>query len=60
MIEKLKHPLNNTYAFPNTHSTKIHILQKLHDSHQIDQTVPLLSASERSIAVTLGEQKVRD
>jgi hypothetical protein len=57
---ELKHPPNNTNASPNAYGGKINILQKLHYSHQIDQTVPLLATSERSIAVTLREQKVRD
>jgi hypothetical protein len=57
---KLKYPPNNTNALTNTYGAKINVLQKLHHSHQIDQTVALLSTSERSIAVTLREQKVRD
>jgi hypothetical protein len=59
-MSQLKTPPNNTNTLPNTHSPKVNILQKFYNSHQIDQTVSLLSACKCRIAVALREQEMRD
>lgn len=55
---ELKHQPNNTNALPNTYGATINILQKPRGhSHQIDQTVPLLSRA--GFDSTMGKMSSR-